>query len=376
MSLATPLNWRRVLALASLINCLLPLSTPAQTTAPGQVPVRSLPPDATVPKLAPEPSLSRDRSSSDGSNYLLGAGDQIEITVYEYDEYTGSHIILPDGSIGLPLLGRVPAADRTVDELGQQLTQRLQTLLVNPVVTVGLTKLRPIRVNVAGEVRRPGPIQLQSLIPTITTASSTTGNTTSTSNPVQAPTLSSALLAAGGVTREADIRQVLLKRPQPQGEVVTTINLWDALTSGQSPQDLILRDGDSLFIPKLAPGDVAQRQLTARSAFAPKTIRVQVVGEVKKPGEVEVAPQSSLSTAVAIAGGPTDKAKLRDVLFVRLNDDGRIERKQVDLSNLADNLQVQEGDVIMVPKSSRATFLDTASQIITPLGILLNLFGL
>lgn len=375
MSLSIYSNWRYILAIASLINCLLPLSTPAQMGSPGQVPVRSLPVDATVPKSPSEPNLSRDRSS-DSSNYLLGAGDQIEITVYEYEEYTGSHIILPDGSIVLPLLGRVPAADRTVDALGQELSQRLQTLLVNPVVTVGLTKLRPIRVNVAGEVRRPGPIQLQSLIPTITTASSTTGNTTSTSNPVQAPTLSSALLAAGGVTREADIRQVLLKRQQPQGEMVTTINLWEALTSGQSPQDLILRDGDSLFIPKLAPADVAQRQLTARSAFAPKTIRVQVVGEVKKPGEVEVAPQSSLSTAVAIAGGPTDKAKLRDVLFVRLNDDGRVERKQVDLSNLADNLQVQEGDVIMVPKSSRATFLDTASQIITPLGILLNLFGL
>ena len=135
-----------------------------------------------------------------------------------------------------------------------------------------------------------------------------------------------------------------------------------------------IQDGDAIFVPKLNPQDVLDRRLLAKSSLAPKTIRVRVVGEVKKPGEVDVTPSSTISSAVAIAGGPTDKARMEEVSLVRLGDDGRIQEQRMDLSKLIDSQQVQDGDVVLVPKSSNSKFLDVVGQVIPPIGILLNLF--
>ena len=298
--------------------------------------------------------------------FWLGSGDVLEIKVFEYEEYNSAQVILPDGSITLPVIGRVMAADRTPTQLTQDLTARLQAILVNPVVSVTLSKLRPIRVNVAGEVQRPGPIQLQSLVPTITANSA---------NPLRAPTLTEALLQAGGVTREADIRQVILKRYHPTRQIAPmTIDLWETLRSSAAPEDVILQDGDTIVVAKLDRNAVSDRRLAARASFSPKTVRVRVMGEVKKPGEVEVAPDGTLSAALAVAGGPTDKANLGRVAFLRMDDRGQLERHELDLKQLTNAVQVQDGDILMVPKSGGAKFLDAASQLLGPVGIFLNLF--
>jgi polysaccharide export outer membrane protein len=239
-------------------------------------------------------------------------------------------------------------------------------------VAISLAKTRPLLINVAGEVQRPGPVQLSS--------ETLFGNNFNTDNfTVRSPTVNGAIVAAGGVTKNADIRQVMLKRYSPRGNSPTvTINLWDSLFSENSPRDLLLQDGDSIFIPPLAEGDTLNRRLLTRSSFASATVRVRVVGEVKKPGELEVPPSSSLSSAVAIAGGPTDKAKLGEVLFVRLREDGTVQEESVDLSNMTDTYQVEEGDVIFVPKTNTYTLVDFANDVSNPLNFLVNflrLFG-
>lgn len=303
------------------------------------------------------------------SPYVLGTGDQIEVTVLDYKEFTGTKVILSDGTISLPVLGNVEAAGKSPNDFAQELARQLRPFLKNPVVTIAVMNTRPILITVAGEVQRPGPIQLQNFNP----AQPSNSNNT----PQEIPTIVSALLAAGGVTQNADIRQVLLRRVSSAGEVTTTtINLWDALWSEKAPKNVVLRDGDSIVIPKLAVGDVLDRRLLSRSTLAPKTVRVRVVGEVKNPGEVQVPPNSSISSAIAIAGGPTDKAQLRKVIFVRLREDGKIDRQVINLRNLTDTNQIQEGDVVMVPKSTGSALLDVASQLSNPLGVLGNLFNL
>lgn len=299
------------------------------------------------------------------SAYILGAGDQIDITVLGYQEFTGTKVILPDGTIALPVIGNVKAAGRSPATLAQALSQQLRRFLKNPAVTIGVLTMRPLLINVAGEINRPGPIQLQSFNAT----QPNSGNV-----PRDLPTVSSALLAAGGLTQNADLRQVVLRRMMPTGETVTTkINLWDALVSENASQKVLLQDGDALFIPKLAANNPIDRRLLTRSALAPKTVRVRVVGEVKKPGEVEVPPNSSVSSAVAIAGGPTDKAALNKVTFVRLLENGKVDRRRMDLSNLTDTEQIQDGDVVLVPKSTGSAVLDFTTQLFSPLGVLLNL---
>jgi polysaccharide biosynthesis/export protein len=300
------------------------------------------------------------------SSYLLGPGDQIELSVYGYEEYTGPMMVLPDGAIILPLVGKVPAAGRTTEQLAQQLTGLLSSVLVDPQVSVTLNTLRPVVVNVSGEVYRPGPTQLQT--------ANATDPQAGTAPPLP-PSISTALVQAGGITRTADIREVVVLRALPNGQTArTTVNLWDALWSESLPQDLLLRDGDLVYVPRLAEGEVADSRLLARSSLSPETVRVRVVGEVTRPGEVPVPPNSSLSSAVAIAGGPTNDAKLSEVAFIRMNDAGEVQQEVVDLSTLVDNYQVQDGDVVVVPKTSTSSVLDFAQRLLGPLGFIFNVF--
>jgi len=323
-----------------------------------------------LPTLAQNlsPPDSSTRTVTARSAYILGSGDQVDITVFDYSEFTGAKVVLPDGTITMPLIGTVSAAGKTTEQLARDLTSRLAPLLVNPVVTASLTVLRPVLVNVAGEVQRPGPIQLRSL---------TTTNLTVGGNTIEGvPSLSTALTAAGGITQNADIRQVTLRRYSPNGtSQPITINLWDAISSDNTSVDLILQDGDSVLVPRLTGDETIDRRLTARSSYAPATVRVRVVGEVNNPGEVPVPPNSSLSSAVAIAGGPTEDARLSQVDFIRMNDNGQVERQTVDLRNLSDNYQIQDGDVVIVPKKGVSSVLDFAGRIINPFNFILNLLN-
>ncbi|MEL7141271.1 MAG: polysaccharide biosynthesis/export family protein [Cyanobacteria bacterium J06643_4] len=320
--------------------------------------------------VAPPPIVSPDYASS---AYLLGPGDSIEVSVYGFEEYTGPLSVLPDGMITLPLVGSVPAAGKTTAQLAQDITVVLDRILVTPYVSVTLNDLRPVVINVSGEVYRPGPVRVQR-----GTEVASLGDTQQQSSNASiggAPSVSEVLIQAGGVMQTADIREVVVMRALPNGETVRTrVNLWDSLWSETLPENLLLRDGDLVFVPRLAEGDSLDNRLLARSSLSPDTVRVRVIGEVTSPGEVPVPPDSSLSSAVAIAGGPTEDAKLSEVAFIRMNRSGEIEQSVVDLSNLVDNYQIQDGDVIVVPKTSTGSVLDFAGRLLSPLNFLFRLF--
>ena len=344
----------------------LPSLAPAEPAVPPAqtAPAVSAPGYSPTP-YSPAPIVPSVQASS---SYLLGPGDRIVVSVYGYEEYTGPTSVLPDGTLTLPLIGKVPAAGRTTDQLAQDLAVTLNQILVNPRVSVTLDALRPVVVNVSGEVYRPGPLQLQG-------ATRIGNNQNGEGTAYAPPSVSQAIIQAGGVTRTADVRDVLIVRSLPNGQTVRTqVNLWDSLGSETLPEDLLLRDGDLVFIPQLAAGETLDSQLLARSSLSPETVRVRVVGEVTSPGEVPVPPNSSLSSAVAIAGGPTDDAKLSQVAFIRRQDNGEVVQEVVDLSNLVDDYQVQEGDVVVVPKTNTGSVLDFAQRLLGPLGFFLNLF--
>lgn len=306
------------------------------------------------------------------TSYLLGPGDQVALSVLGYDDFTNLPAtgpaapqarlvqdILPDGTISIPLVGSVRAAGQTLNSLTQEITTKLKAYLVSPVVSLSLVNLRPVRVIVSGQVERPGPIQLANLSNTRDRAETTT-----------APTLTSAIATAGGVSREADLRGVTLKRILPGGETkIVNFNLWEMIALETGPQDpVILRDGDAIFVPKLETGTPIDSRLIARSSLAPATVRVRVVGEVKTPGIITIRPDSSISSAIAAAGGPTVDAKLSNTEFVRMNENGKIEVNKINLHGLSDNIQIQEGDVIYVPRTTFASVLDYLGRLAAPIG--------
>lgn len=326
-----------------------------------------LPTEVVVLPELPSTSTSADEMQSvstvnhTSTDYILGPGDELSIAVIGYPEFDGTHRILPDGTISLPLVGTVQAGGKTLDLLAQSIKGELgSAYLVNPVVDLSLLTLRPISVSVSGEVYRPGPFQLDSL-----------------QDNGSGPTLVSALLEAGGVTRLADIREIVVKRRQMNGLTETiTLNFWDALVSEPTAINLVLRDGDSIIVPRLSSNERLDRALIARSTIAPSTVKVKVVGEVTNPGEVEISPASSLSSAIATAGGPTDDARLSEVAFIRVDETDTVTSEVLDLRTLTDDIQVQEGDVIIVPKRSVATGLDFLARLANPFRIFTDIFRL
>ncbi|MBE9157556.1 polysaccharide export protein [Nodosilinea sp. LEGE 06152] len=311
-------------------------------------------------------------------NYVLGSGDQIAIEVFGYEEFTGSRVVLPDGTMPFPFLGSIQAGGKTVDALSEEITQGLNAYLVNPVVNVSLTALRPVVVDVAGEVYRPGPVQLSSL----TTAQTQLDVNARITAATTTPTLSSALVSAGGIRRTADIRSVIVRRRLPNGGAQDiSVNLWNAISSGGPGDNLVLRDGDSIFVPRAQLGAEIDPALVASSSIAPDNVRVRVIGDgVVRPGEVQVQPNSSVAGAIAAAGGPNSDAALREVRLVRLSETGQVEDQKVDLSSLVDNYQIQDGDVILVPKKGYLVGIDNVgralSPLLGPLGAVLNIFNL
>ncbi len=334
--------------------------------------ITGLRPAITIAQTAPELTDSAAMSEGDRNNlnqrataYLLGPGDQIQVNVFEQAEMTGAHMIAPDGQIALPIIGGIQAAGQTTASLTQTIAQQLRPYYRNPIVSVTVGQFRPLRIHVGGEVRRPGPLQMRH-----TAYDSTRPNNSDGNNP-NLPTLSAAIVAAGGVTRNGDISQIALKR----NGVVQRIDLWQGLTSENAPRDLLLRDGDAIFISQRPANSPIDPRLVAKSTLAPATVRVRVVGEVRNPGEVSVTPSSTISSAIAIAGGPTDKARMEEVRLLRLGDNDQVIEQTMNLQQLQDRQQVLDGDVVVIPKSRNSKLLDLAGQVIPPLGILLNLFG-
>jgi polysaccharide export outer membrane protein len=304
--------------------------------------------------------------------------------VFEVPEYTGDYQIPPGGELFLPLVGGVSVLGLTQSEAADAIAAKYSRYLKRPLVTVSLTSPRPINVVLAGEVNRPGSytVGLQG---------------GAGDNPgVQYPTIVGALTLADGVTLAADLRQVELHRKNGLGpNQLIKLDLTELVRTGNLPQDITLRDGDSIFVPTANQVNMAElRQFsTASFAMAPNRPRsITVVGEVNRPGSYVVVGGSTaaaapttpgntqgggggasiqadgnaggglptVSRALQLAGGITGSADVRRIQIRRPTKDGREQRITANFWKLLQgdpnqDTIVQEGDTIIVPTSTDVT---------------------
>jgi len=94
------------------------------------------------------------------SQFRIGPGDEIYVLVADQQALSGTFTMGPDGSYVQPVVGNISLNGLTTKEAAQQLTARLSGILVRPQVTVSVTKRRPIRVSVLGQVQKPGRFEL------------------------------------------------------------------------------------------------------------------------------------------------------------------------------------------------------------------------
>ena len=159
------------------------------------------------------------------------------------------------------------------------------------------------------------------------------------------------------------------------------VNLWDLVETGDLRQDVLLRDGDRIVVPVAEAIDNSEVIALANTTFAPASIKINVIGEVKSPGSISVPPNTPLNQAVLTAGGFNARARKGRVELIRLNPNGNVTQRSVDI-DLAEGVSdeqnpvLQEGDTIIVGRSGLAATSDTASLIFSPLTeLFLGIFG-
>jgi polysaccharide export outer membrane protein len=160
--------------------------------------------------------------------YRLAPPDSIHIQSQRVREIDGQHQQLaPDGSLHLPLLGRVMAADKTVEQLSRELETLAEQYYEDADITVNVAQYRSKKIFVFGEVGRPGPYPFDG------------GNTLLKT------------LAVAQPSRLADPSKIQVLRPSADGDVRRrmTVDLNEMVKRGDTTLDAILEEGDILYVP-------------------------------------------------------------------------------------------------------------------------------
>jgi len=153
--------------------------------------------------------------------------------------------------------------------------------------------------------------------------------------------------------------------------------LWELIQSGDLRQDVVLQSGDEVFIPTsvdVLPGEVSE---LARASFAPDAIQVYIAGEVENPGILEVPLDTALNEAILNAGGFNSRANRTVVDLVRVNPDGTVSQRQIEVDFSQDvNEQINpiltDQDIIVVNRSGLTQFGDSVGIALNPVTQILN----
>jgi polysaccharide export outer membrane protein len=236
---------------------------------------------------------------------------------------------------------------------------------------------KPIGVVIVGEVNRPGPYTV--FASDVRSSNQQTELSFVSIDQQQGavvglPTITRALKIAGGITTEADIRRVQVRRRVRGGnEQTIMVNLWDLLQKGDTTQDILLQEGDSVIIPSAATVDVAEVSQVANSSFSPNAISINIVGEVIRSGALQVRPSTSLHQALLTAGSFNQLRANKDkVELLRLNPNGTVSRRTIEVDfaqalNPDNNPILRNNDVILVARSGYARVGDNINRFLQPI---------
>ncbi|MEM7391771.1 MAG: polysaccharide biosynthesis/export family protein [Verrucomicrobiota bacterium] len=171
------------------------------------------------------PLLQADDSSTD-SAYRLRNYDKIRMTVYQEDDLHTEARIMKSGKVSFPLLGEVKIEGLTLSEAIQKITELYdKDYLVKPSITLSITEYSIKSVTVLGEVQKPGAIEFPA---------------------DEKLDLPSAIALAGGFTKIANTRKVVVKRTKADDKIET--RLFDAKEMAESSAPFFLKPGDTVTV--------------------------------------------------------------------------------------------------------------------------------
>lgn len=226
-------------------------------------------------------SFEPDLNIPTPKNYILSAGDELLINVWGDSELNLKLKVSSEGVILVPSLGPVSVGGLTVEAAENRIRQELGRIMstlsgntdgANTFVSVSLSQIRSIKVNIVGEVIAPGTYTLPSFA-----------------------TLFNALYAAGGINEIGSLRGIKVYRKSKE---VAQLDVYDYLLNGKYEANIRLEENDMIIIP---PYD----QLAV------------VRGKVKRNRIFEMKKGETLQQLLNMTGGFTGDAYTKDVRIKR-----------------------------------------------------------
>jgi polysaccharide export outer membrane protein len=267
-------------------------------------------------------------------DYVIGPGDVLQITVYDEPDLERVVTVQNDGAISFPLVRSIGVGGLTVQQAEQALEKKLGDFLVEPQVTITVKEYRAQMVYVLGAVNKPGAYPLTRRTTVLEIISLAGGIAPDGSkrilllrgggNPAGAQQM---LEQSGGVADEQRLQQAI-NAPTPP----IVIDGQRLLDEGDTSQNLVLRGGDVIYVPKAK--------------------LVYVLGEVRRPGGVPFTDGLTVIQAISLAGGTTEMAA--DAIVVTRKVEGAEQRFKLDYAHILRDssldLRLEANDVIVVKR--------------------------
>jgi polysaccharide export outer membrane protein len=274
------------------------------------------------------PVYSKPEEMDYKQGYTLGSGDIVRITVLDEPDLSGPFQVSSLERISYPFLGNINVKGMTVEDLNLYLTMKLmEDYLVNPIVTVSVESYKSKKVFIQGEVAQPGVYYLK-----------------------EKSGVLNLLLESGGTTKDASEEIVILRSTgnSEDGESENfehiKINLRDLL-GGDQKQNIPVQNGDIIFIANASGG-----QFRTEGRF------VNIMGEVKKPGNYDYRLGLTVLNAILEAGGFTEYAAKNKVRVIKkIGDSQKVVISKLDdlvkRGKFEEDVLLEPGDLVVVPQS-------------------------
>ncbi|MHC0442765.1 SLBB domain-containing protein [Flavobacterium sp. 3-210] len=240
-------------------------------------------------------------------NYVLGPGDELQVSVYGVQEYNASIPVSVEGKITIDYVGQIAVSGMSIEAATQKIKGSIARVYSTvrsgqSQVSVSLSRIRTIKVTIVGG-KQPGNYSISSLA-----------------------TVYNALHLAGGPGKNGSYRNIELIR---NNKVYRNIDIYRFLVKGDQSDNVSLKDNDVIRIPAYSQ-------------------RVVVEGEVKRPGIFEMKNGEKFSDLLNFASGFNEFAYTASVNV--LQKTGK-EFKVHDINESEYNTYTpQSGDVFRVTK--------------------------
>jgi protein involved in polysaccharide export with SLBB domain len=241
------------------------------------------------------------------ADYALNPGDELIVGITGSVEADLHLVIDSDGRIFIPHIGEINVAGVRYGDLAAALSRRVDEQYKQAKVSVVVSHLHGLTVYVTGYAVSPGSYAVSSLA-----------------------TMIDAVLAAGGPAAGGSFRTVELRR---NGQLITTLDLYDLLLNGDKSHDATLQNGDVLNIAPVGP-------------------ELAIVGSVNAQAIYEAKPGETLGDVLRFAGGFDSLADTSRVVLSSLEDLDKTGSRQLDIAT-AKATPAERGDIVRILSLAR-----------------------